>query len=222
METVNAFYAPPVVIEPVKAGNFIGDVRQGGAVNFKNVFLNPHGNGTHTECVGHISPNGETITDCLKHFMFVAVLVSIYPQRQNNGDRCITKKQIAQALENKKPQAIIIRTMPNDTLKLRTNYSGANPPYIDHDAVQYMVSAGIKHLLIDLPSVDREEDGGKLLAHKAFWQYPNNIRKNCTITELVYIPNEVRDGSYLLNLQITSLMLDASPSKPILYKLTHL
>jgi hypothetical protein len=28
--------------------------------------------------------------------------------------------------------------------------------------------SGIKHLLIDLPSVDKEHDEGKLVAHKAF------------------------------------------------------
>jgi arylformamidase len=80
---------------------------------------------------------------------------------------------------------------------------------------------GLDHLLIDLPSVDRESDGGKLLAHKAFWQFPERIRKNCTITELVYVADTIQDGLYFLNLQITSLEMDASPSKPVLYNLTE-
>jgi len=109
--------------------------------------------------------------------------------------------------------------MPNDGLKLKTNYSGANPPYIHHTAIQYLVEQGVEHLLIDLPSVDREEDEGKLLAHHAFWQYPEKVRTKATITELVYIPDEVKDGLYLLNLQIASFELDASPSKPVLYEL---
>jgi hypothetical protein len=80
-------------------------------------------------------------------------------------------------------------------------------------------------LLIDLPSVDREQDGGELLAHKAFWNVTdiNNLnsdaRHNATITEMVYIPDTVADGTYLLNLQIASFENDASPSKPILYKI---
>jgi arylformamidase len=74
-------------------------------------------------------------------------------------------------------------------------------------------------LLLDLPSVDREEDGGNLLGHKAFWQYPENPRSACTITELIYVPSEVPDGDYLLNIQIASLELDVSPSKPVLYAL---
>jgi arylformamidase len=77
----------------------------------------------------------------------------------------------------------------------------------------------VKHLLLDLPSVDREEDGGALAAHKAFWQYPESIRMDATITELIYVPNHVGDGLYLLNLQIASFESDASPSKPILYHL---
>ena len=76
-----------------------------------------------------------------------------------------------------------------------------------------------EHLLIDLPSVDREEDGGKLLAHKAFWQYPDNVRKNCTISELIFAENGIKDGIYLLNIQIASFEIDVSPSKPVLYEL---
>ena len=83
-----------------------------------------------------------------------------------------------------------------------------------------MVEQGVRHLLVDLPSVDREEDGGKLLAHKAFWQYPDNIRENCTITELIYADNIIKDGLYLLNIQIASFEIDVSPSKPVLYALT--
>jgi hypothetical protein len=82
-----------------------------------------------------------------------------------------------------------------------------------------MAERGILHLLIDLPSVDREEDGGKLAAHKAFWQYPARPRMDATITELIFVNNMITDGLYLLNLQICSLSLDASPSKPVIYAL---
>ena len=84
---------------------------------------------------------------------------------------------------------------------------------------ELLVQKGVKHLLLDLPSVDREEDGGQLLNHHQFWQYPNEIRKDATITELIFVPDEVKDGEYLLNLQVTSLVMDASPSKPVLYEL---
>ena len=74
------------------------------------------------------------------------------------------------------------------------------------------------HLLIDMPSIDRESDEGKLEAHHAFWNYPANTQLHKTITEFIYVPNEINDGTYILNLQIAPFENDASPSKPVLYK----
>lgn len=218
LETVNCFWATYMDVAPVRMGSFVGSTQEGGSVNFKTVKFTPHGNGTHTECVGHISKEIYTINQSLKRFHFVAQLISVYPQKQENGDRVITKEQLEGELMEG-IQAIVIRTQPNDNLKLKTNYSGTNPPFIHHEAVEYLVNHGIEHLLIDLPSVDREQDGGKLLAHKAFWKYPENTRTNATITELIYVDNKVKDGLYLLNIQIASFELDASPSKPVLYKM---
>lgn len=249
-DQVNCFYAPLFETSPVVAGDFIGATAKGGPVNFLNIQLNPHGNGTHTECVGHIAQPADfdtdraivfTINECLKKFHFFAKLATLYPLKLPNGDRVISPVQIEEILQPGETEALILRTMPNDEQKRRRSYSGNNPPYLDHRAVEYLVECGVQHLLLDLPSVDREEDGGKLLAHKAFWQYPdaghfsvkNEIvseplarrrvqdfeRKNCTITELIYATNEIKDGLYLLNLQIASLEIDASPSKPVLYPL---
>jgi len=220
LENPNCFYAPPVEISPVVAGDFVGSTRQGGLVNFMNVKFNPHGNGTHTECVGHIAKEIHTIHQSLRQFFFLAKVITLYPQKQANGDRIIVKKQLMDIVEKGEVTAIVLRTQPNDDTKLTRQYSGTNPPYIHHEAVAYLVECGIQHFLLDLPSLDREEDDGKLLAHKAFWQYPDAPRTDCTITEMVYIPDAVKDGFYLLNLQIASLELDASPSKPVLYRLT--
>ncbi|MCB9081496.1 MAG: cyclase family protein [Lewinellaceae bacterium] len=218
-DTVNCFYAPLHEVEPLRAGSFVGDTRQGGAVNFYNIRLNPHGNGTHTECVGHIAIDRYAITDCLQEFHFPAKVISLYPQRMPDGDRIITREQLTEVLAPMEVEALVIRTLPNDAFKQQVHYSGTNPPYLDAAAAEYLVAAGIKHLLIDLPSVDREEDGGQLLAHRAFWQYPNAIRETATITELIYVDNTIPDGWYLLNLQIASFTIDASPSKPVLYPL---
>ncbi len=78
---------------------------------------------------------------------------------------------------------------------------------------------GIKHLLIDQPSVDKEEDGGALAAHKAFWNIPKNPELHATITELIFVPDEVEDGLYLLNLQVAPMENDAAPSRPVLFQL---
>ena len=220
--SANAFHAPPFKAEPFRSGDFIGSVELGGPVNFMNVQVNPHGNGTHTECVGHIAAEKYTINECLKRFHFMAELVSILPHEIDNGDKVITRDQVEALITNKEVEAIIIRTLPNNNSKLSFQYSGSNPPYLHHEATELIVSKNIQHLLLDLPSVDREEDGGKLLSHRAFWQYPNNTRADATITEMIYVPDEVEDGTYLLNIQISSFELDASPSKVVLYAIDGL
>lgn len=218
-ENPNCFWAPMPEFSPVRAGSFVGSTQEGGAVNFFNIRLNPHGNGTHTECVGHIARERFVLRECLLEAHFLAKLVSLYPRRTDEGDRVIFQDQLAEVFAQNEAEALVIRTLPNDELKCRQQYSGVNPPYLHHEAVSYLVECGVQHLLLDLPSVDREEDGGQLLGHKAFWQYPEATRSHATITEMVYAPNSVRDGLYLLNLQTTGLDLDASPSKPVLYGL---
>ncbi|RMG78993.1 MAG: cyclase family protein [Bacteroidetes bacterium] len=221
LENPNCFYAPPPAFEPVVTEAFTGSTQQGGVVNFFNVKINPHGNGTHTECVGHIAKAPFFIRQCLNKYHFLCKLVSLFPRKTPTGDRVIFRDQLEEILGEDATPALTIRTLPNDDHKLRTNYSGANPPYLHPDAVSYLVQCGVQHLLVDLPSVDREEDGGKLLAHKAFWNYyPGaDIREDCTISEMIYAAPDIRDGLYLLNLQIISLELDVSPSKPVLYAL---
>jgi kynurenine formamidase len=219
-----AWYIEKPEIEPVRFGDWVGKVSEGSSTNFNNIFFNPHGHGTHTECLGHITSEFYSINQCLKQFFFTAELVSIEPENVND-DLVITKYQIENALNGKNPEAIVIRTLPNLESKKHTNYSKTNPPYLAEEAATYIREIGIQHLLIDLPSVDREEDEGKLLAHKAFWNVKdvNNLnadaRLNCTITEMIFVEDEIQDGSYFLNLQIASFENDASPSKPILYKI---
>jgi arylformamidase len=221
-DTVNCFWAEPVVFDTIRMGTFVGSVAEGGCTNYQRVHVTPHGNGTHTECYGHISPDPEaTIYNCLKQFLFVAQVISVKPQTKENGDQVIMLEDIKPQFSAEKPEAIVLRTLINTEAKKTAHYSGTNPTYIEPALAQFLVDNGVEHLLLDLPSVDREEDNGELLAHHAFWQYPHNTRKNATITELIFVPDAVQDGLYLLNIQITSLTLDASPSKPVLYPLTE-
>jgi arylformamidase len=216
----SCYYADPVVYETIRAGSFVGDVAEGGSVNHKKVYFTPHGNGTHTECFGHISadPSG-TINQCLTRFFFIAQLVSISPQPMSNGDQVIRLTSFQQKATRFIPEAIIIRTLPNDDSKTKRQYSGTNPAYLEPGLCEFLAQQEVKHLIVDLPSVDKEVDGGLLAVHKAFWQFPQQIRTDSTITELAFIPDIIEDGIYLLNLQICSFELDVSPSKPILYPL---
>ena len=220
---VNAWYVDPMRIEAVRTDQFLGSVIEGGNVNFRDIFFNPHGNGTHTECVGHIAEEVFSINDSIKRNFFIAEVVTIEPQVwktdlewRADGDLIILEDQLQEALQ-KKPEAIIIRTSPNTNSKLNLQYSNTNPPYLCDKAALAIRNAGIKHLLIDLPSVDREHDGGKMLSHRQFWNYPDAPRKDATITELIYVPDTIEDGRYLLEIQIAPFVNDASPSKPTLY-----
>ena len=134
-------------------------------------------------------------------------------------DKAVSKKQLQFALGNKKRDAVIIRTIPNLKEKISKQYSNTNWPYLLEDAVKFLVKKGVKHLLIDTPSIDREKDGGELLGHHAFWNTSGKLRLDATITEFIFVPNSVEDGEYFLNLQIAPFENDASPSKPILYKI---
>lgn len=212
-----AWYLDQPKIEPVKLDNWVGKVSEGASVNFNNIFFNPHAHGTHTECVGHISKEFYSINDTLKEFFFIAEVISVAPETVGE-DQIIPAVELKSILNEKRPEALIIRTLPNTRSKTSRKYSHSNWPYLHEDAAKYLREIGVKHLLIDLPSVDKEKDEGKLLAHKAFWNYPEATRFEATITEFIYVPNAVKDGSYLLNLQIAPFHNDASPSKPILYK----
>lgn len=216
---VNAWYCSPVSIEPVINDQFIGDVNQGGAVNFRDIKLNPHGNGTHTECVGHISKEPYTINECLKEFHFHAKVISVKPielwnEEYQVNDRVIDRSQVDQATHNwSGEKALIIRTLENTNAKKQQQYSNSNPTYITKGAMELINELGVHHLMVDMPSVDRELDNGLLIGHKTFWNYPNDPQTHKTISELVYVPNNLEDGTYIIHIQIMSIESDASPSK---------
>jgi arylformamidase len=217
-----AWYVDPPVMEPVRANGWIGAVNQGGSVNFRNIFFNPHGHGTHTECLGHITNEIFSINSLeIPVFMEVEV-VSILPQEvlHTDGliDKVIRKNQLKERVTSKKIEALIIRTLPNDETKKTSNYSDTNPPYLEEKLVEFLNELGVKHLLVDLPSVDREKDNGLLAFHHSFWGVPTKPDYSRTITELCYVPSSLVDGTYYLNLQTAPFENDATPSRPVLFK----
>ncbi|MFD2530409.1 MULTISPECIES: cyclase family protein [Polaribacter] len=217
-KNVNAWYLEEPKITAEKIGEETIKVSEGAVVNFNSIHFNPHSHITHTECVGHITEEVHSVNKNLKYFIFLAEVVTIAPLF-HNGDFMIGVKQLKTALKNKKRDAIVIRTLPNLDDKKSMQYSNTNPTYLSEKAAIYLREKGIKHLLIDLPSVDKENDNGKLLSHNAFWNTAGEIRMDATITEFIYVPNDVEDGEYLLNLMIAPFENDATPSKPVLYKI---
>lgn len=214
---VNVWYVDPPVITAHTEDGFIGAVREGASINFNDICFNPHAHGTHTECAGHITEEFMSVNQKLQQFFFLAEVITIAPEKLGD-DFVISKKQLQYALGNKKREAVVIRTLPNLSDKMSRQYSHTNPPYLLEEGAEFLKEREVEHLLIDLPSLDREKDEGALVAHRAFWNFKGKIRENATITELIYVNNTIADGTYLLNLQVAPFENDASPSRPVLYK----
>lgn len=224
----NAYGVEPATSTACKYGSLVGDTRRGGSCNFERVSIIPHCNGTHTECVGHITDERVSVRECLRDVFASAILVSVTPASAN-GDLVITREVLDAAFRASKdarpPSGLIVRTVPNDKSKLSRSYDEREiPPYFEVDAMEYIVERGFKHLLVDLPSIDRLYDEGNLANHRLFWNVATGSREisektriNSTITELIYVPEDVADGEYLLNLQIASWDADAVPSRPLLF-----
>ncbi len=216
-ENPNAFHINYPTIEPIRVGTFVGSVKEGGSANCEVVTYCAHGNGTHTEGVGHIASERISVSDVLQKYFFSAQLITI-PLVQDGEDWIISESELSK-IDFKKTEAIIIRTTPNNISKKNQIWSGNNPPYFALNAMQKLVDLGFEHILTDLPSVDPEEDAGALAAHRIWWQYPSNTRLNSSITELIYVENFVEDGLYLLNLMVPKIASDAVPSQPVIYPL---
>src|SRR5688500_11784065 len=82
----NAFGVEPATSSPCTGGDLVGDTRQGGSCNFEQYTFIPHCNGTHTECVGHITRKRVSIRDCLSDVMIAALLTTIAPSYAANTD----------------------------------------------------------------------------------------------------------------------------------------
>ena len=243
-EQPNAYGVEKARASVCESETLIGDTRRGGSCNFEQVIFIPHCNGTHTECVGHITHERISVRDCLQDAFIPAFLISVEPEipqqtnetyavELNENDKLITRKALENGIRNTGNekvaedffQALIIRTLPNDESKLTREYLETVPPFFSIEALEFISELQIKHLLVDLPSIDRIFDGGKLSNHRIFWnvgQGAFEINENSsiynTITELIYVPDKIKDGSYLLNLQIAPFASDASPSRPLLFE----
>ena len=115
--------------------------------------------------------------------------------------------------------------LPNSKDKCSRDYAVAPAPFFTVEAMAYLLEMGVEHLLVDMPSVDRAEDAGKLTNHHLFWgmqegSHRTNERTklNRTITEFIYVGDQVKDGKYMLDLQIAPFQSDAAPSRPVLFE----
>ncbi len=241
----NHFGTPDASRRPYSGDGFVGDTGQGGSCNVDVLQLIPHCNGTHTETIGHIVKGDFYIGRCLMSGPVLAQVITVttgvgahnsdtYDPPLEAADRVITKAELVGVLQQiddlhrlGQTRALIVRTQPNEASKRQREYTFGNPPpYFTTEAMQVICDLGIQHLLVDLPSVDRMQDQGRLSNHCLYWNLnvdtraiTNEAKLEHTITEMVYVPDQVPDGLYLLDLQLAAFNTDASPSRPILFPL---
>ena len=235
------FGAPRASSQPYSVPGFSGAVASGASCNCESITLIPHCNGTHTESAGHLTLEPLHAHRLIPRGLLPALLLSVIPvpcgespessdPRPQPNDRLVTRSALEAAWPAEPafaPRAIVIRTLPNEPAKRTRDYTDTTPPYLTREAAQLLVERGIEHLIVDLPSIDRACDEGRLTAHRLFFGLPagdaalaHAARPQCTVTELAYIPDDVPDGYYLLQLHVPAINGDAVPSRPLLYRLT--
>jgi arylformamidase len=228
-----AFGLPRATSEAFETDGFVGDTRRGGAANCETLTITPHGNGTHTESIGHITERRVPVADCVAAPLLAATLITVrlrplsessdtYAGTADPDDLVITAAAIEQALARVHvPEgfhdALVLRIPTDDGLYAgpAQDHTGHNPPYLTDQAARALRDLSCDHLLLELPSVDRESDGGGLTSHHTFF----GDQERRTITEMVAVPRDLPDGPYALSLRFARLLTDAAPSRPILYPL---
>jgi len=222
------FGAPAAAMQPLRLGDFEGEVLRGASCNCSRITLVPHCNGTHTEGVSHLTVQQVPLQQYVPLAPLPALLLSVAPTRAASGtedsdpapqpaDEIITRESLLRAwapFAGTRAPALLLRTgagIDND-----------NPPFVSRQFMQELVARGIEHLVIDLPSVDRTRDEGHLTAHRIFFGLPPHsvdraqaTRGHCTITELAHFPAALADGPCALQLQLAPFSGDAVPSRPL-------
>lgn len=219
-DVARAWYIHAPKFNPVVLGDWKGSVEMGGAVNFFSIDFNPHAHGTHTETAGHITEERHSVNTHFNQPFSLALV--LYPVVVNG---MVSMESFSKAWKEAEAaggtegiQSVVLKTDCGNT-NLSRNYSSTDWPYLDAEIGAFLRDAGIDHLIIDQPSVDREEDGGALACHRSFWGPNPEQSLYRTITELAHIPDHVSPGNYLLNLQVAPIDNDAAPSRPLLFNL---
>ncbi|MET0988135.1 MAG: cyclase family protein [Steroidobacteraceae bacterium] len=234
------FGAPRAHAEPLRAGTFTGEMRTGGSCNCSTYSVTPHCNGTHTESVGHITAELHSVHALVEATLLSAQLLTVPTVAGRDAgpetdmvtqpdDRLISARALSEAASGAiatGARALIIRTLPNPLSKRTRQYDQEPAAYFTSAAMRWIVAQGVQHLIVDVPSLDRADDGGRMLCHRIYWGMPPResserliARPRATVTEMAYVTDEVLDGCYLLNLQIAPFVADAAPSRPVLYPL---
>ncbi len=236
-----SFYAgEPASADPLRSGSYVGSVNDGGSCNAEMIRHAPHCHGTHTECIGHILPSADAVQDRIDNQPGLCRIISVQgtdPAQSNEqytpglecGDRLISSEEIRRLLgpgDIDDYHALIIRSLPNDDDKTRRDYSEQpGYPVLSRQAAQWLAASKLVHLLVDMPSLDKADDGGRLANHRSWWGMDGDdsvdplFAARRSVTEMIFVPDHIDDGEYWLQLQLSPLLSDACSSRPVIYPL---
>jgi len=218
------FAAPAPHSMPFETGEFTGSVASGASCNCRTITLTPHCNGTHTECVAHLTLEPLDAWRIVPSAPVPALALSVAPVPVGE-DLVVTRAALESAwaagMKAPVPIALILRTVVRDARGARAPLS----PWVAADAVEFIVGQGIMHLVIDQPSLDRTHDAGRLAAHRVFFGLPAGSRRladaarpRATVTEYASVPAVLPDGPCALAWQVPAIAGDAVPSRPLAYR----
>lgn len=237
------FGAPAARARPYAAPGFSGEVRRGASCNCATIELTPHCNGTHTESVAHLVDEPLDVCDLVPLGLMPALVVSAAPVAASTtdedsdpapqpGDRLLTRTALLAgwpATLPFAPRALVLRSAAGEADQNGADEGAdgdATAPYLSRQLVGELVARGIEHLVVDLPSIDRGHDGGRLCGHRLFFGLPPGstwlaqaTRRACTVTEYARIPAALADGPCALQLTLPRLAGDAVPSRPLAFRL---
>ena len=114
-------------------GQFIETQEKGGPCNFETYTFTPHCNGTHTECIGHITKERISISECLKEehitcygcLSYTKKCTESYIPNINEDDLIISKQDLQEQLNSVETcflKALVVRTLPNNEDKKTRDY----------------------------------------------------------------------------------------------------
>ncbi len=232
------FIQQPPTISKLSVDGFSGSVATGAGCNVEQVCFTPHCHGTHTEGSGHISQAAETVHSLIDQTPCPARLISLQPElaadcAENYACELPTDYPLitldllqAQLQDSQLTESgLIIRSLPNPVEKSSRNYN-QQPyyPLLTTAAISWLASSGLRHLLLDMPSLDYANDAGILRNHHIWWGLEETVdtpdfASSRSLTEMIFADDTIADGYYWLELNLSSLESDASPSNPKIYPL---
>ena len=226
---------------PIGGGRVLR-VEDGASVNCDGLHLHPHGDGCHAESVAHVLPADDARALAGRAMLaatpplLCGLLLDVateplgatgerYAGLHDAADRVLARRALERAWQDARAVAL---DLPVEALLLRVyrpplaesfDFSGSAAPYPTAEALDLLVGLGARWLIVDLPSIDREDDGGSTPNHRRWWGLdggdghaldgPPALRG---IVELARFPAALPAGPVAVALGLAPIESDAVPA----------